>query len=108
MALVVQAIGSGLAARAHRHGKDMSLGIDTMIAGLGLQALTMFVFSVLVGLFAHRVWHDHRKRVLMGQPRNPNILLAARTPRLKCFLWSLGLATLLILGRSCYRIAELS
>ncbi|CAN8100718.1 unnamed protein product [Discula destructiva] len=108
VSLILQATGGGLAARAHRHGTSMATGTNIMIAGLAFQSATMLCFSILGGIFAWRVYVDHKTRVEGKQAPNKNIVRMREHGPTQAFLCSLAISTLLILGRSCYRVAELS
>lgn len=80
VSLVLQAVGGALAAP----------GSHVMVAGLAFQALTMLCFVLAAADFAVRA-------------RGP--LRRATSLRFRLFL---GAASLLILWRSCFRVAELS
>jgi hypothetical protein len=70
------------------------IAIDIALAGLALQVFTLAIFA---GLFV-----DYIVRFA----KTP-MAKTALTPRVKTFLGALALATLLILARCGYRVAEL-
>lgn len=120
VSLVLQATGGGLAAHAHRQehfGYDLTVGTNVMIAGLSFQAFTMFVFSLLGGIFARRAIHDqNRQRKRQEEEDDPAeinqvelLCFGTNFPgAFRCFLGSLAFSTVLIFARSIYRVAELS
>ena len=99
LSLVLQAIGGALADTASTH-HAARIGIDIMIAGLLLQALSLAAFLIFVVDFSLSV----RKGTLDPTPAKQ----AMRNSALfKVFTASLLLATLAILVRSIFRVAEL-
>ena len=99
LSLLLQAIGGAIADTADE--KDLSrIGIDIMIAGLFLQAVSLFAFIIV---FADFSWRCH-KGVLNMDPENQRV---RRSLLFKVFRVSLFLATLAILVRSIFRVAEL-
>jgi hypothetical protein len=99
LSLLLQAIGGALADTANTH-KNAQVGIDIMIAGLLLQAVSLAVF-VLV--FADFRW-SCRKGVLDMNPEKQRIRSSGL---FKAFTASLLLATIAVLARSIFRVAEL-
>ncbi|KAL8400316.1 hypothetical protein RB594_000626 [Gaeumannomyces avenae] len=91
VALVLQATGGGLSTSTS--GRSQA-GVDMGLAGLAFQVATMLAFSASLA--------DYLVRYLRSPGRPP---LGAR---LRVFLFALGAATALILGRSAYRVEELS
>ncbi|KAL8285206.1 hypothetical protein RB597_002351 [Gaeumannomyces tritici] len=91
VALVLQATGGGLSTST---GGRSQAGVDMGLAGLAFQVATMLAFSASLA--------DYLVRYLRSPGRPP---LGAR---LRVFLFALGAATALILGRSAYRVEELS
>ncbi|MCJ1477671.1 hypothetical protein MMC13_006344 [Lambiella insularis] len=100
LALVLQGAGGGIADTANDYSTTQ-LGINVMIAGLGWQVASLCLFIVACGDLAWRIRQrsaevDHKTTTL-------------RTSfKFKAFLCALGVATLTIFIRSCFRVAELS
>lgn len=100
LALVLQAIGGGITDTASTPSTRQA-GINTMIAGLILQCLSIAAFMAFCGDFFLRI---HRHKLLDPDP----VKVSLRQRSLfKAFLVSLALATIAILIRSLYRAAEL-
>ena len=99
LSLLLQAIGGAIADTADDHATSQT-GINIMIAGLVLQAVSLSVFLIFCADFAWRT----RRGVLNMEP-------AKQATRgrgfFKIFLGSLLLATVAILIRSIFRAAEL-
>jgi hypothetical protein len=96
IALVLQALGGALADTATtRNGEQM--GTHIMVAGLSFQVFCLLVFIVLCVEFAWNVRRERGVAKSWGSERG-----------FKAFLWSLSFATLCILIRSCFRVAELA
>lgn len=101
LSLVLQAAGGAIADIADSGTSLEQSGIDTMIAGLILQVISLAVF-LLVGIdFA---WRCHRTKRLDLSPGKVSV---RNRPYFKMFLASIVLATILILIRSIFRVAEL-
>ncbi|KAK3618237.1 phospholipid-translocating ATPase rsb1 [Elasticomyces elasticus] len=99
LSLLLQAVGGAIADTADTHA-DSRVGIDIMIAGLVLQAISLAAFLLFVADFA---WRCHRG-VLDQDPAKQRV----RNQMLfKAFMASLLLATVVILIRSIFRVAEL-
>ncbi|KAF2999308.1 hypothetical protein E8E13_004780 [Curvularia kusanoi] len=105
LALVLQAIGGGLAATAKdKRGSDV--GVKIMIAGLISQVLSMAGFVALWADFQYTVLRAKKTGGLKWvQPPLYEELRGEK--RWKGFRWSLFAATLLIFVRCVYRVAEL-
>ncbi|EMC98486.1 hypothetical protein BAUCODRAFT_87156 [Baudoinia panamericana UAMH 10762] len=99
LSLLLQAIGGAIADTADNH-QDSKKGIDIMIAGLFLQALSLAAFLVVVADFALCC----RRGTL---DENPAKKQARGRMLFKVFLASLMLATVVVLIRSIFRVAEL-
>ncbi|KAK5734861.1 phospholipid-translocating ATPase rsb1 [Elasticomyces elasticus] len=99
LSLLLQAVGGAIADTADTHA-DSRVGIDIMIAGLVLQAISLAAFLVFVADFA---WRCHRGVLDQGpaKQRVRNQML------FKAFMANLLLATIVILIRSIFRVAEL-
>lgn len=99
LALVLQAIGGGMAATA-RNAKGSRRGVDIMIAGLISQVITMTLFLLL--------WADFVLRTRRSGAQGPALFESLRqTKTFSRFQWSLFTATLFIFIRCIYRVAEL-
>ncbi|KAK3067705.1 phospholipid-translocating ATPase rsb1 [Teratosphaeriaceae sp. CCFEE 6253] len=99
MSLLLQAAGGGIADSADTDSLK-NIGVDIMIAGLVLQAISLGVFLLFGADFAWRC----RQGVLDQDPerrRTRNSMI------FKAFLAGMILATLVILIRSIFRAAEL-
>ncbi|KAK5679175.1 phospholipid-translocating ATPase rsb1 [Elasticomyces elasticus] len=99
LSLLLQAVGGAIADTADTHA-DSQIGIDIMIAGLVLQAISLAAFLLFVADFA---WRCHCG-VLDQDPAKQRV----RNQMLfKAFMANLLLATVVILIRSIFRVAEL-
>jgi len=98
VALVLQAIGGAIADTAKTHA-DAKQGVNIMIGGLAFQVASLTLF---IGLCADFAWQVRKHR-------NRQISLPAECSKFKmhAFLFALGLATVCIYIRSCFRVAEL-
>ncbi|MCJ1316820.1 hypothetical protein MMC15_002141 [Xylographa vitiligo] len=96
--LVLQATGGGIADTSNTPSQGQS-GINIMIAGLAFQVASLTLFALLCADFAWNV----------RKARNVRAPLQVSSSRAKFhgFLYALGLATLAIYIRSCFRVAEL-
>ncbi|KAK5114903.1 hypothetical protein LTR62_002062 [Meristemomyces frigidus] len=99
LSLILQAIGGAIADTANNH-TDSRRGIDIMIAGLFLQAFSLALFLILIADFA---WCC-RRGVLNQEPEKVH---TRRRMLFKAFMVSLLLATVAVLIRSIFRVAEL-
>ncbi|MCJ1282229.1 hypothetical protein MMC26_001552 [Xylographa opegraphella] len=96
--LVLQATGGGMADTARTPAQEQT-GINIMIAGLSFQVVSLTLFVLLCFDFAWNV----RKARNIGAP----LQIISSRARFHGFLYALGLATLTIYIRSCFRVAEL-
>lgn len=105
LALVLQAIGGGMAATAKDH-KGSRTGVNIMIAGLISQVITMTLFLALWADFALRT---RRAKISGSFSRlQPQLYEQLRSNKDFTFLqWSLLAAAILIFVRCIYRVAEL-
>ena len=99
LSLLLQAIGGAIADTANTQGLKRT-GVNIMIAGLFLQAVSLTVFLVV---FADFSWRCHKGVLDM----DPAKLRTRQSLVFKLFRASLLLATLAILVRSIFRVAEL-
>ena len=105
LALVLQAIGGGMAATA-KDRKGSRTGVDIMIAGLISQVITMTLF---LALWADFVLRTRRAKISGRFSRiQPQLYEEMRSSRdFGFFQWSLLAAAILIFVRCIYRVAEL-
>ncbi|KAL4949063.1 RTA1 like protein-domain-containing protein [Aspergillus filifer] len=103
IALVLQALGGGIAASADDDDKDMTdLGVNIMIAGLAWQVASLLIFTGMSTYFFLRVRKAPRSDF------NLEFESLRSRPFFKASLWGLSIATFVIIVRSAYRCAELS
>ncbi|MCJ1400629.1 hypothetical protein MMC11_003837 [Xylographa trunciseda] len=100
ISLLLQAAGGAIADTANDQPTTQT-GINIMIAGLGWQVASLCLFIAASSEFAWRV----RQRVSELEPATRSL---RNSTRFKLFLGSLAAATLAILIRSTFRVAELS
>jgi hypothetical protein len=108
ISLVLQAIGGALAATAAHNHKSADLGSNIMIAGLSFQVVTMLAFIIASSDFALRTHRQYKTRGAAALSQDPALARMRSTLRFKLFLGALSLASVLILWRSAFRVAELS
>ncbi|KAI9678275.1 MAG: hypothetical protein M1817_006220 [Caeruleum heppii] len=100
LSLVLQAIGGGMASNSDTKETE-DIGVNVMIAGLAMQVASLLLFIILSAEFAIRC---HRRRA----DWEPMHEVLRRTLTFRAFLYALGTATVAILIRSVFRVAELS
>ena len=100
LSLLLQAAGGALASVANTPAQDQT-GINIMVAGLSWQVFSLVLFIALCAEYAWRV-----SRSAIGP--DTGHASTRSTFKFQAFLWSLGVATLAILIRSAFRVAELS
>ncbi|KAF2128512.1 RTA1-domain-containing protein [Dothidotthia symphoricarpi CBS 119687] len=105
LALVLQAIGGGMAATA-RDKAGSRQGVNIMIAGLISQVITIALFLTIWGDFVLRTRHAKRSGTL-SRTQPPLYSDLRSTKNFQYFQWSLLVATVLIFVRCIYRVAEL-
>ncbi|KAF2717580.1 RTA1-domain-containing protein [Polychaeton citri CBS 116435] len=98
LSLVLQGAGGGIADTADTDS-GQQVGVDVMIAGLVLQAVSIAAFLLVCIDFFWRCRNDLDMEYLKSQTRNRTMF--------KLFLGGLVLATLSIEARSIYRVIEL-
>lgn len=102
LSLVLQAAGGAIAETSTSDGDSGRSGIDIMIAGLLLQAISLVSF---IGMWA---WFQLRVRTRSGMEDQDAGKLSKRSrTAFKLFQGGLLLATISIIIRSIYRVAEL-
>lgn len=99
LSLLLQAIGGAIADTADTQSLNRT-GVDIMIAGLFLQAVSLTVF---IAVFADFSWRCHKGVLDM----DPAKVRTRQSSIFKIFRVGLLLATLAILVRSIFRVAEL-
>ncbi|KAI9150769.1 Efflux pump himE [Paramyrothecium foliicola] len=104
VALVLQALGGGLAASSD----DPQLGTNIMIAGLAFQVATGAGFIVASSDFAIRTLRRYKKSGSEALDQSPDFAHMRSTLAFKGFLGALTIASICILVRSTFRVAELS
>lgn len=98
--LLLQATGGGMTSTAKTYSAQQT-GVNTMLAGLAAQVISLFIFSVMALEYAFRLyrnptWWDTRHASLY------------QSRLFQAFLVGLAVATLTIFTRSIFRVAELS
>ncbi|KAI9845098.1 MAG: hypothetical protein M1837_005102 [Sclerophora amabilis] len=99
VSLILQAAGGAITSTSDTID-DSQMGVDIMIAGLSSQVVSMFVFVLVCGYFAWKVRRN-------PQEVNQNTLSLQRTKPFRAFLCALIIATITILVRCSFRVAEL-
>lgn len=79
-----------------------------MIAGLSFQVITLVVFIAASLDFAYRTWSRQRALGSGAFDQDPTMVALRSSTLFKCFIGALSLATICILWRSAFRVAELS
>ena len=104
ISLVLQAIGGGMAATAGEDRNQQDLGTDIMMAGIGWQVVTLFVFGVTAG---HYVWR-RRRAAGQGHHLSPRAARTLHSKRFKLFAFGVATAFLAVFMRCVYRIIEMA
>jgi hypothetical protein len=104
IALLLQASGGALAASSD----DPQLGTDIMIAGLAFQVITGTGFIIAATDFALRAYRRYKQLGSNAFDQSPELVHMRGTMAFKGFIGALALASLCILVRSVFRVAELS
>ena len=99
VSLILQAAGGALASLATTKPKGQT-GVNIMIAGLSTQVVSTFIFCLVCAQLA-LACHRNPHRV------NDNTSSLRRKGTFRFFLFSLGIATICILIRCSFRVAEL-
>ena len=115
--LLLQAAGGAIASGATDPAKDQ-MGINIMIAGLSTQIASLAIFMILCGEFAYRAYKNPfqwdpaytglRQKLLFKA-----FVFSGFRPSFhfyvcrSCRITGLGLATITVFVRSCFRVAEL-
>lgn len=105
LALVLQAIGGGMASTA-KDSDGSQQGVNIMIAGLVSQVVSMALFFAVWGDFVLRT-RRAKKSGMLNHTQPPLYGYLRSTKDFKLFQWSLFVATVLIFIRCVYRVAEL-
>ncbi|KAG5983173.1 hypothetical protein E4U55_000607 [Claviceps digitariae] len=108
ISLILQATGGAMASLAVQDHESPDQGSNIMVAGLAFQVFTMVAFIAASLDFVLRII---RRRKMLGEAalsQEPRLVRMRGTLRFKLFLGGLAVASVLILWRSCFRVAELS
>ncbi|GAW26696.1 putative sphingoid long-chain base transporter RSB1 [Rosellinia necatrix] len=99
IALVVQGAGGAVSVTESVTTKGVTPGAAIVIAGLTFQLLSLSIFFVLFGavLWPSNIWHPKLSALPIRQAK-----------RLRLFAICIITAIILIIGRSAFRVAELS
>lgn len=108
VSLILQAVGGAMAATAAHSHDSADIGSNIMVGGLAFQVFTMLVFITASLDFALRTYRRHKALGSAALSQDPALVRMRSTLRFKLFLGALALASLLILWRSAFRVAELS
>ncbi|RMZ82704.1 hypothetical protein DV738_g1464, partial [Chaetothyriales sp. CBS 135597] len=100
LSLVLQAAGGALASTANSNS-TAQVGVDIMIAGLSTQVVSTTAFCLLCLQLAWSI-RKHPERV------DDTYRAFRRTLKFRAYSWAIGIATLAILIRCVFRVAELS
>ncbi|KFY45245.1 hypothetical protein V494_01063 [Pseudogymnoascus sp. VKM F-4513 (FW-928)] len=101
VSLCLQGAGGAITSTAE-DAPGRQQGINIMLGGLGFQVATIGLFGFL---FVEFLWRTHASHKVSNDIQNAS---RAQSKRWTAFLWSLGSATVLILIRSIYRVAEMA
>jgi len=105
IALVLQAAGGAIADTANTQSGSAQ-GTHIMVAGLSFQAFSLLGFIAVATMFALRV-RTARMNGAYGKERQ-EIVNGRSNLSFKFFLTGIAIATIFILTRSCFRVAELA
>jgi hypothetical protein len=109
VAIILQGAGGGIAAADLGTNSSLSVGDDVIIAGLSSQVGTLFIFMCIAADFALTV---RRRRKQLGDEvalaQEPHLVAIRGSKMFYFFPYALGLSTILIFWRCCYRVAELN
>ncbi|KAK2780525.1 parasitic phase-specific protein psp-1 [Colletotrichum kahawae] len=117
VALVLQAVGGGLAAAATYNASTTKTGDNVMMAGLTSQVVTMLAFMIVSTDFGLRAWRSSRNDSSSSPSSSSSPEEDADAAKLghlrsswqfRGFLGALALATVCIFWRCVFRVAELS
>ncbi|KAL5349105.1 phospholipid-translocating ATPase rsb1 [Pseudogymnoascus australis] len=101
VSLALQGAGGALTSTAD-DADGRQQGINIMLGGLSFQVATIAIFGFL---FLEFLWRTHASHKVSTDIQNASF---AQSKKWTAFLWSLGTATMLILIRSIYRVAEMA
>ncbi|CAN8098032.1 unnamed protein product [Discula destructiva] len=104
--LALQAAGGALSTTS---SGSSQLGVDLALAGLSLQVVGMVVFCGLFGDYLVRYYYHYHLGLTSSDNNNNNkgVMSPGAETRMRVFLGSMAAATVLILVRCAYRVAEL-
>lgn len=104
LALILQAVGGGMAASAGDDDHSRDIGTNIMLTGIVWQVVTLILFGLLVIDYALSV----RRAQKAGKPLNPAASELRKSPRFLWFRIGIFVAYLAIFTRCAYRIPELA
>jgi len=115
VALVVQAVGGGIASSANTRS-GAAVGGNIMLGGIVLQLVAMVIYVILAGDFLYHVLVKKPVRSTGAPPLDDEersgstekSALTGLTGRVKLMILGLGISTLFLFIRSIYRTIELS
>ncbi|KAH7316605.1 RTA1 like protein-domain-containing protein [Stachybotrys elegans] len=107
ISLILQAMG-GAAAGAATTIEDMQRGADIMTAGLACQVATTVGFMIAVAFFIRRTRRRYSELGWDAYEQNPSLVAMRGRWTFHAFMYALALSTIMILWRSCFRLAELA
>jgi RTA1 like protein len=90
-------------------GQDLQNSNHIITAGLSSQVFTLFVFMVLCIEFGFRVGRRTQQLgVEVALSQEPHLVAARKSKWFLGFLSAVGIATVLVFWRCCFRVAELN
>ncbi|OBT77453.1 hypothetical protein VF21_05216 [Pseudogymnoascus sp. 05NY08] len=101
ISLALQGTGGAITSTAN-DDVGRQRGINIMLGGLSFQVATIAIFGFL---FLEFLWRTHASHKISNDLQNASLV---QSKKWTAYLWSLGSATLLILIRSIYRVAEMA
>ncbi|KAI9833950.1 MAG: hypothetical protein M1819_003459 [Sarea resinae] len=100
LSLILQGAGGGIAATGNNKSQTDN-GVNIMVAGLAFQVFSLALFIILWGEFTWRVRRS-------ASETDQQFTHLTSSPKFKAFKCALALATVTILIRSIFRVAELA
>lgn len=106
ISLVLQAAGGAIVSMSDDKATS-DIGLRIMQAGLIFQVVSLLVFVALCAVFFVRVWQCRKNGDIRGQ-LNAGFADLRESRRFRFFLWAFSIATIAMITRCGYRIAELA
>ncbi|KAF2493926.1 RTA1 domain protein [Lophium mytilinum] len=104
LSLVLQSAGGAITAMADDGDKSAhDMGINIMIAGLIFQVASLVVFMALCA----NIWNRIRRHPDLVSEDSAKLSALRRTLMWRVMMWALAAATIFIIVRSIFRVAEL-